>query len=603
MLRFNCKSFPTSERREHDLEHPGKSESLLTSLHCKRGAALWRLKVVRFMICYCHRAKSCRSCSRFTPLLALILSSYLVLPCLARAQSSGYRIAGVVVSKIDGHPLSRVRVTVNDTKNEQKSASVVTSDDGRFEFTNVPAGKYSLHGAKRGFITSYYDQHENYWTGIVTGAGVDTENLLLKLSPSATITGQILDESGDPARNARVALYLVDHSQGLEQIRTVGNTQTDDLGTYEFPSLHAGNYFISVSAQPWYAVHPQSGNASTNDNSSNFDRTLDVSYPVTYYADTGDAESATPIPVRGGDRLQVDLHFSPVPALHLTFHLGGGRHGFSFPRLEQPSFDGMTQVEGTSVRRVSPGVVEISGVPAGRYNIHVSGPAGPTQMNGVDLTQDGQQINTSTAEALGDVKVTARMSDGTPLPKPLVVGLNSNRRAFPVTAVPTDDKGQAEVSQVAAGSYHVVAWGGGKQFSITRISAEGCEVTGHTVTITPGASASLSVTLSSGSAEVEGMVKHAGKPVGGTMVVLIPKNPEGNRDLFRRDQSDLDGTFALHDVIPGSYMLIAIENGWDLDWSRPSVIAAYAKHGQPIQIRDGSNLTVRVPQSIDVQSR
>jgi hypothetical protein len=38
------------------------------------------------------------------------------------------------------------------------------------------------------------------------------------------------------------------------------------------------------------------------------------------------------------------------------------------------------------------------------------------------------------------------------------------------------------------------------------------------------------------------------------------------RDLFRRDQSDLDGTFSLHGVIPGTYTVVAIDNGWDLDW-------------------------------------
>lgn len=551
----------------------------------------------------CHRqpAKNHRPLNRFAPLLALVLGTHFLIPCLARAQSSVYRIAGMVVSKIDGHPISRVRVTVDDTKNGQKSASAITSDDGRFEFTDVPSGKYSLHGAKRGFITSYYDQHENYWTAIVTGAGVDTENLVLKLAPSATIAGQLLDESGDPLRNARVSLFLVDHSQGVEQIRTISNTQTDDLGTYEFPALNPGTYFVSGYAQPWYAIHPQSGTARSSD-SSNFDRTLDVTYPVTYYADTTDAESATPIPVRGGERLQVDLHFNPVPGLHLIFHLGD-RHGFSFPRLEQPSFDSTTQVEGTSVRMVSPGLVEVSGIPAGRYNIYVAGPAGPMQMNNVDLTQDGQQVNTSAAEVLGEVNLRARMSDGTPLPKPVILGLNSNSKAMPLTAVPADDKGQADLYQVAAGSYQVVAWGGGKQFSITQISAEGCEVTGHTVTLSPGAQASLSLTLSAGTSEVEGVVKHSGKPIGGAMVVLVPKSPAGNRDLFRRDQSDLDGTFALRDVIPGTYTLIAIENGWDLDWSQPDVIAAYARHGQPVQIRSGSNLTVRVPQAIEVQSR
>ena len=33
------------------------------------------------------------------------------------------------------------------------------------------------------------------------------------------------------------------------------------------------------------------------------------------------------------------------------------------------------------------------------------------------------------------------------------------------------------------------------------------------------------------------------------------------------------GTFSLQDVAPGSYTLVAIENGWDLDWSQPGVIA------------------------------
>jgi hypothetical protein len=525
---------------------------------------------------------------------------------LARAQSSGsagYQISGIVVSRIDGHPLVRARVTVSDTSNEQKSASVITADDGKFLFTEVPVGKYSLYGAKRGFVSSYYDQHENFWTGIVTGKGLDTENLVLKLTPSAAIAGQVLDESGDPVRQARVTLYSVDHSQGLEQIRTASSTQTDDLGAYEFALLNAGTYFVSASARPWYAVHPQSERGKANDDTSNFDRTLDVTYPLTYYADTTDADSATPIPIRGGERVQVDLHLGPVPGLRLTFHLGTRGDGFSFPRIEQPAFDGSTPVEVGSVRIVSRGVVEVSGIPAGRYDIQMRGPGGGKNMNGIELTQDGQVVDTSSAESLSDVKFTTRMLDGSPLPKQIVVGLNSKNRTVPVTAMAVDEKHQAELTQVAAGSYQVVASGGGKQFSIAQVSAEGAEVTGHTVTIMPGASISLSLTLCSGSAEVEGVVEHAGKPFGGAMVILVPKNPEGNGDLFRRDQSDLDGTFALHDVIPGEYALTAIENGWDLDWSQPNVIAAYAKHGRVIQIRNGSKTTLHVQDPIEVQPK
>jgi hypothetical protein len=550
-----------------------------------------------------------RSLAGFTPLHALMLTACLLISCLGQAQSAhvsaGYRVAGVVVSKNDGHPVSRARVILSAIKDSEKAAWVITGDDGRFEFTDVPAGKYSLYGSKRGFASSYYDQHENFWTGIVTGAGVDTENLVLKLTPSAVIAGQVLDESGDPVRNARITLYRVDHSEGIEQIRTMRNAQTDDLGGYEFASLKAGTYFVSASAKPWYAVHPEARGKNADDSTSNFDRTLDVTYPVTYYADTTDTDSATPIPIRGGEHLQADLHLNPVPALRLIFHVAGDNRtdgGFNLPRLEQPSFDGSTPVESGSVRMISPGVVEMSGIPAGRYDIHLGSPVGGIQLNGVDLTQDGQQINTSTADNLSDVKLSARMSDGTPLSKQLSVGLISGNRIYPGGVV-LDEKGQAELSQLAAGSYRLLAWDNGKPLFISQISAEGAAVTGHTVRITPGASVSLSLTLSSDSAEVEGVIKHAGKPFAGAMVVLVPKDSEGNGDLFRRDQSDLDGTFALHNVIPGSYVLIAIENGWDLDWSQPNVIAAYAKHGRVVQIANGSKTTLHIPDPIEVQPK
>ena len=139
--------------------------------------------------------------------------------------------------------------------------------------------------------------------------------------------------------------------------------------------------------------------------------------------------------------------------------------------------------------------------------------------------------------------------------------------------------------------------------AIARMSAEGAQVSGHTLNLAAGSSPSLSVTLASGSAEVEGIAKRSGKLFAGAMVVLVPKNPEANRDLFRRDQSDLDGTFVLHGVIPGSYTLLAIDNGWDLDWSKPGVIAVYLKHGRTIQVGSQSGRPINVAEPIQVQSK
>ena len=64
----------------------------------------------------------------------------------------------------------------------------------------------------------------------MTGVGLDTENLLLRLAPDAVIAGKILDESNEPVRQATVTLYFEDHRSGVDQIRQSRSAQTNDLG-------------------------------------------------------------------------------------------------------------------------------------------------------------------------------------------------------------------------------------------------------------------------------------------------------------------------------------------------------------------------------------
>ena len=520
----------------------------------------------------------------------------------------GYRIAGTVVSKADGRPLARTRVTIRDAKDSQKFQSMITSEDGKYEFVGLPSGKYSLQGAKRGFISAAYDQHDQFSTAIVTGVGLDTETLLLRLAPDAVIAGKILDETGEPVRRATVTLYFDDHSEGVDHIRQFNSAQTDDLGEYEMTPLRPGTYFLSVSGKPWYAVHPPSERAHSGSDQPEeappaVDRSLDVAYPVTYYPDVTEADDAMPIPIRGGEHIEADLHLNPVPALRLFFRVpDDGRHGYTFPQLEQPAFDGYTPVQRNGVRMVSPGLMEIMGIPAGRYNVRLFGQGPSLEMNGVDLTKDGEEVDTSKADAMGSVKVSVQILGEPTLPAQLTVGLRSAGRAAAVSQS-LDSKGEAELQRVAGGQYEVSVWGGTTRYSIARISADGAAVSGHTLTVAAGASASVSLTLVSGSVQVQGTVTRAGKGLAGAMVVLVPKNPEVNRDLFRRDQSDLDGTFALRGVVPGPYTLLAIENGWDLDWSQPGVIGAYLKWGRKIEISGQGSRTMNVAEAIEVQSK
>jgi protocatechuate 3,4-dioxygenase beta subunit len=519
-----------------------------------------------------------------------------------------YRIAGTVVSKSDGHPLERVAVAVIDVKNRKNVRVMITSEDGRFLFQGLTAGKYSLEGRRKGYIDAAYDSHEQYSTAIVTGADFDTEHLILRLPPAGVIAGKVLDESGEPVRHAAVAVYYDDHSSGIAQVGQIRRAQTDDQGDYEVTPLVPGTYFVSASATPWYAVHPNSQLEPDSQleqpgaSPVSVDRSLDVTYPLTYYGDETEPENASPIPIRGDDHVTADIHLSPAPALTLRFHVPeNAQNGFQLPQLQQTGFDGRTTyVQGTGFRTVSPGVMEITGIPVGKYNVRLNGEGSGAQMSNLDLNKEGQELDLSSAEALSSVKITVNLSGD--MPHRSVVALRSGRRQV-VAWQQVDAKGEAELQQVPAGVYDVLAWNFGKPYSIDRMTVDGAQVQDQKVKVAGGSSPSISLTLIEGSVQVQGVVKRAGKRAAGAMVVLVPKDPELNRDRFRRDQSDLDGTFSLPGVVPGSYTVLAIDNGWELDWSQPVVIAAYLKHGRSVEIANQSGRTVDLGEPIEVQSK
>jgi protocatechuate 3,4-dioxygenase beta subunit len=87
------------------------------------------------------------------------------------------------------------------------------------------------------------------------------------------------------------------------------------------------------------------------------------------------------------------------------------------------------------------------------------------------------------------------------------------------------------------------------------------------------------------------------------MVGLVPNNPEANVDLFRRDQSDFDGTFTLAGVVPGTYTIVAVENAWGFEWLKAGVLARYVQHGQNVIIGEKMSGTLHLPDAVEVQER
>lgn len=519
-----------------------------------------------------------------------------------------FRIAGTVVDAMTGTPLGEARVLLAMENERNRVRSMVTTSDGHFEFDQLGAEKFSLVGRKRGYLAGAYDQHEQYATAIVTGPGTATQNLVLRLTPMAFITGHVTDEAGVPVRNAQVAIYRESHSEGMTRINRSGSALTDDRGYYDFSLLGPGNYFISASGKPWYAVHPTTAAMAEGSTETETQRSLDVAYPTTFYNGATDSDSATPIEVKGGDHLQIELHLTPVPALHLIYRVSTDATDATtspkFPQLQKRVFDSIDYQQFDGVRYVGQGVMELKGVPAGQYTVRMEDPKTGEyeETSNVNLARNGQVLNDSPGEPVGSLALTMKMAGEGALPQQYYVTLlNSRERA--VAGQQGTASGDVHFGDLEPGEYSIIINSTAGFFYVTRTSTPAGDSAGDRVHIGSGTAAEMTAVLVQGAVDVEGVVESKGKPTAGVMVALVPENPEGHLELFRRDQSDFDGTFKLRSVIPGSYTVIAVQDAWGFDWMKAGNLARYVEGGEKIKIEETMRGSLQLPKAVEAQAR
>jgi len=255
------------------------------------------------------------------------------------------------------------------------------------------------------------------------------------------------------------------------------------------------------------------------------------------------------------------------------------------------------------MQQISQGIFEMSGIPAGRYSVRMSGNGSEQIAHAeVDLKQDGQDLDELKGEPAGRVKLSVKLPKEGPPPQQINAGLQDDQHRM-VAFNQLDANGEATFEDLAAGKYGIYLFVPGKTYSVARLTSGATQISGHEFNLLPGTLQEWSVSLAEGKTKIEGFVKRGGKAASGVMVVLVPKDPEIHQDMFRRDQSDLDGSFALPDVVPGSYTVVAVEDAWGFDWSKPTLLARYAEHGQALTIGELIQGAVHLPEPVEVQPR
>lgn len=519
-----------------------------------------------------------------------------------------YRISGVVLNAVTHAPVAHAQLSIS---RGGEQVSTVAGNDGRFAFEKLEAGKYPLSATATGYLEEAYNQHGAFMVAIAVGQDQDTEHLVFHLHPQALIYGRVTDERGEAVRGAQVALFASDLGRGSHARSIRGEKQTNDLGDYRFAHLAPGKYYLAVQAHPWYAQSRLPGGMTRQDAGSIGDRghpfaasgpsggsdpALDVVYPIAFYPGVTDENSSTALVLSAGEREEANITLQAVPATHLRVTTGTSEGVTSFAvgasrRVFGTFAFGLNEVFG----QVAPGEYEIAGLPPGDVTLVVTtNKANEWTTRSIEVDSRSQATIDSAA-----LPATAKVSGRVFLPGPAAqttgasISLKStSATTFPGVTAPLQDDATFNFPEMQSGTYRIeVNLPSGGQY-VQKVVAKGAEISGREITITGGDDVNLTVTLGQGQGQVTGVVRSDGKPTSGVMVLLVPESAREMEEDSRMDESDSDGSFTLGGILPGQYILLAIKDGWDLEWAQPGVLAPYLRAGQQLTIAPNQSLKI-----------
>lgn len=199
-----------------------------------------------------------------TRVLRSVLAILLISPCASaqvidrpgapprdtRPATGRSTIRGRVTSD-GGQPVRRATVRV--TAPELRVPRIMLTDaDGRYEFGELPAGRYSINASKITFVSWSYGQSQpNIQARPLTL--VDNQaanNIDIRLPRGGVIAGRISDEFGEPVPDARVMLLRQQFRLGQRTLTPAGNSATtNDIGEYRIFGQAPGQYYVSAILQ------------------------------------------------------------------------------------------------------------------------------------------------------------------------------------------------------------------------------------------------------------------------------------------------------------------------------------------------------------------
>lgn len=498
------------------------------------------------------------------------------------AQTGTARLRGRVVAAQTGVPLRRAEVTMAGTGAVRRTTT--TDGEGRYEFTQVQEGQFTIGAAKAGYVSLQYGQKRPFEQGtpVKVADGAEVERVDFALPRGAVITVRVTDDFGDPLAGAQVQVqryqYGPDGQRKLTSVATGFGIQalTDDRGEFRASGLMPGEYVISASERNF------AGRLGGNPSDA-----AKEGLSLTFYPGTISPAEAQAISVGVGEEASaqfslvtarlsrvsgtvVDSQGRPVAGAGLSLVIALGGSGFSM------SPAGTVAPDGTFV---------IAGIAPGEYSIQVRPRAGDAEGEGaqVPITLPGDISGLRIATGKGATVsgrvvfegTSARTSAGTlanPVTALRVTAVDPSRAlgAFPFLATSSslpngtvEENGRFEIGGLSGRVFFGLT-NASPAWVLKSVTLDGDDITDVPLDLTDTPSVSgVVIRMTDKLTQISGQVADArGRPVGDYVVVIQPAQTKAS--LFalrwvRAVRAGTNGRFETRGMPPGRYVATAIE--------------------------------------------
>ena len=149
-------------------------------------------------------------------------------------------VQGTVANLISGAPVPRAHVTLQgDSDGKQVRYGATSTADGRFTFTGVAPGNYSVSADHVGFVNSQNGGSPRDRVTVMLKADDNKTGVDLKLMPTGALAGRVTDADGEPVEGVSL------QAQGA---RSGNSDVTDENGRYRIGGLAPGKYTVQTSS-------------------------------------------------------------------------------------------------------------------------------------------------------------------------------------------------------------------------------------------------------------------------------------------------------------------------------------------------------------------